>query len=135
MKYSLPVLSAFLLMLVSVFANAAIVNLPNELKGAVETQIENSAAEELSEFFNCEVSLSGNGAIAGEFVLEDGEQQDEEYAEYPGELSAFTLVSKVTLTAKKGKAADVYECTMRFNLYDEKAYDAEFSSLKCAKVK
>lgn len=114
-------------------ANATILNLPPELKGANEEEIEMRALEAISEHFNCELELSDNlRSIALGFKLEDGELQDAEYAEYEGELSAFTLVAKVNLPGKTCYAGGVYECKAKFVLYDEKAYQLEPDSLVCS---
>jgi hypothetical protein len=119
------ILSA-LLFLSALSAQAAIKGLPEELKGATEETIQEDAILEISDIMGCELKMD----IPAKYTIVKSEQQDEEYAEYPGELSSFVLEATLDLPngcKKTGKTS----CQFLYNLYDERSYSLDSASADC----
>lgn len=119
-------LSALFLLSFALSAQAAVKGLPEELAGATEETIQEDAILEISEIMGCELEMD----IAAKYAIVKSEKQDEEYAEYPGELSSFVLEAKLELP-KGCKKTGPITCTFLYNLYDERAYDLESGSANC----
>ena len=119
-------LSALFLLSFALSAQAAVKGLPEELTGATEETIQEDAILEISDAMGCELPTD----ISAKYAIVKSEKQDEEYAEYPGELSSFVLETKLTLP-KGCKKTGAITCDILFNLYDERSYDADSSSVVC----
>jgi hypothetical protein len=108
-------------------ANAKIVNLPKELKGAASS-IEQTTNDAVEQFYGCKLTAPESKDLVASYVLTNGVEQDKDYAEYPGELSSFVMIASGTLPKSKCDSAGAFKCTMTFNLYDEKAYEIDDKS-------
>ena len=123
------------ILLFSFGAQAAITNLPKELKGLnyEEGNILQDVADEMSSEFACDLTPKQLLSLKADFVLVHGELQDEEYKEYDGELSAFNVETTVELPSGCNKVGK-YTCSNHFDLYDEKSYEVDRTQSSCKKA-
>jgi hypothetical protein len=131
MKLKLVLAQFILITAITPAVHAKITGLPKGLPSASKKQIESSAAEELAEIFGCDFSASDIKGLKAEYVVTESEAQDEDNAEYPGELSAFVLNVKMDLPAQLCKQSGIKTCDIKFDLYDENAYEVDSKVTTC----
>lgn len=121
----------FLILTLASIANAKIIGLPSELTGPAEQQIQESALEGIAEMNSCDFSEDDVNTLKVKFVLLGGELQDKDYAEYEGELQTLEIGAKLSLPAGKCEKPGKTSCKLKFDLYDEKAYELNIEESKC----
>lgn len=119
------------LLFVSV-AHANVVGLPAELNGANEEAIEYSAVNELAERNGCTLTAKQVRAVqaTSKFTITKSKKQPKANAEYPGELSSFTLKTTSTLGLECSRGG-TWTCLMHFDLYDVRSYAVDASKTVC----
>lgn len=88
---------------------------------------EGDALDAITSKFMCKLDVT-----EGDFKLLSTEKQEQQYAQYPGELSSFTI--QVTTDLGGHGCEDRYDkvtCKFKFDLYDENAYRLDGRSSEC----